>query len=194
MDIFIYPAHTELTIIGYPLSQTQFSPMICIYPVERFSGLLPEALPPRVSALERIISSGELNGRELPFLPPMPLTQAFHSNESVIAFNGGQGVRFITQYNEFDNVISNRTIFYTFQGLSEDGKYWVAVSLPVSNPSLPASDYLYPPEGYTHESWSQNYDSYLSQVKEMLAAQAAKSFFPTIGTLDSLVESMTVQP
>src|SRR5512137_2754507 len=31
MDVFIYPAHTELTIKNYPLTHTQFPPQIWIY-------------------------------------------------------------------------------------------------------------------------------------------------------------------
>lgn len=193
MYVFIYPAHTELTIQNYPLTRTQFPPQVMIYPVNRFSELLPDVLPRRVSDLERLISSGTWSSRELPFLPPLPMAQTFFSHETVISFNGGQGVRFITDYNEASHPISNRTIFYTFQGLTDDGMYWVAVTLPISSPILPADvDFPPPPEGYTDESWFQNYSSYVSDMKETLEAQAPGSFSPTINSLDSLVESITV--
>ena len=193
MDVFIYPAHTELTIENYPLTRTQFSPQVRIYPVNRFSELLPDVLPRRVSDLERLISSGTWSSRELPFLPPLPMAQTFFSHETVISFNGGQGVRFITDYNESSHPISNRTIFYTFQGLTDDGMHWVAVTLPISSPILPAdADFHTLPEGFTIESWFQNYRSYVSDVKDALEAQAPGSFFPTVSILDSLVESITV--
>jgi hypothetical protein len=99
--------------------------------------LLPDVLPRRVSDLESFISSGTWSSRELPFLPPLPMAQTFFSHETVISFNGGQGVRFITDYNESMHPISNRTIFYTFQGLTDDGMYWVAVTLPINSPILP---------------------------------------------------------
>jgi hypothetical protein len=194
MDVFIFPAHTELTIQNYPLTHTQFPPQVLIYPVNRFSELLPDALPRRISDLEMLISSGTWSSRELPFLPPLPMQQTFFSHETVISFNGGQGVRFITDYNESSHPISNRTIFYTFQGLTDDGVYWVAVTLPISSPIL-AEDVDFPPspEGYTDESWFQNYSSYVSDVKDALEPQASGSFSPTIGILDSLVESITVR-
>lgn len=194
MDIFIYPAHTELTIYDYPLTHTQAITIIYIYPVDRFSELLPDVLPRCVADLNSFISGGALSSRALPFLPPMPLTQVFFSHEAVISFNGGQGVRYITQYNEMDNTINNKAIFYTFQGLTDDGMYWVAVTLPISNPILPANNsFPPPPEGYTEETWSQNYDSYVSQVKDELEAQEPDSFFPTITILDSLVNSISVR-
>jgi hypothetical protein len=122
------------------------------------------------------------------------MIQAFFINEIVISFNGGQGVRFITHYNERLNPIDNSTIFYTFQGLTDDGMYWVAVTLPVSNPILPDDvDFPPPPEGNTDESWFQNYDSYVNDVKDALEAQTASSFFPTLESLDSLVRSITVR-
>lgn len=194
MDVFIYPAHTELTIQNYPLTRTQFPPQVYIYPVNRFSELLPDVLPRRVSDLESFISGGTWSSRELPFLPPLPMIQTFFSHETVMSFNSGQGVRFIADYNESSHPISNRTIFYTFQGLTDDGMYWVAVTLPISSPILPDDvDFPPPPEGYTDESWFQNYDSYVRDVKEALEVQAPGSFFPTINVLDSLVESMTVR-
>ena len=193
MDVFIYPAHTELTIQNYALTRTQFPPQVMIYPVDRFCELLPDVLPRRVSDLESFISSGTWSSRELPFLPPLPMAQTFFSHETVISFNGGQGVRFITDYNESMHPISNRTIFYTFQGLTDDGMYWVAVTLPINSPILPADvDFPPPPEGYTDESWFQNYDSYVNDVKDALEAQAPGSFSPTISILDSLVASITV--
>jgi hypothetical protein len=194
MDIFIYPAHTELTIQNYPLTHTQFPPMIYIYPVNRFSELLPDVLPRRVSDLESYISSGIWSSRELPLLPLLPLTQTFFSHETVISFNDGQGVRFITDYNEINHPISNRTIFYSFQGFTDDGMYWVAVTLPISNPILPEDvDFPPPPDGYTIESWFQNYNSYVSDVKEALEAQAPGSFSPTIIILDNLVKSISIR-
>ena len=190
--VFIYPTHTELTIQGYPLTKTQFPPQIWVYPVSRFSELLPDILPPRVAELKRLISNGSWSSGELPFLPVIPQVQTFHIHETVLTFNGGQGVRFITEYSESPTPITNRVIIYTFQGLSDDGRYWVAVTLPISSPILPDdNDTL--PAGYTQESLLLNYDAYASEVKDALAAQTPGSFFPAIDSLDSLVKSITIR-
>jgi len=192
MDIFIYPAHTELTIQNYPLTHTQFPPQVWIYPVSRFSELLPDVLPPRVSDLERLISNGTWSSGVLPFLPPIPQVQAFFLHETVLSFNGGGGVRFITEYSEGPTPITNKNIIYTFQGLTGDGRYWVAVTLPISSPILPA-EYDTMPEGYTEESLILNYNSYVSEVKEALEAQLPDLFSPTLDSLDSLVKSITIR-
>jgi hypothetical protein len=193
MDVFIYPAHTELNIRNYPLTSTQFPPQVKIYPVVRFSELLPDVITRRLSDLQSFISSGAWSSGEMPFLPPLPMVQSFFSHETVISFNGGQGVRYISDFNEASHPISSRTIFYTFQGLTSDGMYWIAVTLPISSPVLPDDvGVRMLPEGYTLETWLQNYSSYISDVKDALDAQAPSSFFPTLDSLDSLVRSITV--
>jgi hypothetical protein len=193
MEVFIYPDHTEVTIRDYPLTRTQSPPRVVVYPVDRFSELLPDTLPRRVSDLERLISSGSLSNQELPFLPPLPMQQSFFSHLTMISFHGGKGVRFITDYNEAKHPISNRTVFYTFQGLTDDGKYWVAVTLPISSPILPENvSFPPPPDGKTIEAWFQNYSSYISEMRDELEGQSPESFSPTINILDRLVESITV--
>ena len=189
--VFIYPTHTELTIQHYPLTHTQFPPQIWIYPVSRFSELLPNIIPPLVYDLERLITGSTWSRGELPFLPFNPQIQSFVIHETGISFNGGQGVRFITEYTDGPSPISNLNIIYTFQGLTDNEMYWVAVTFPISNPILPA-DYDTLPEGYTQESLILNYSSYVSDVKYALEAQAPGSFSPTIEILDSLVNSITV--
>jgi hypothetical protein len=185
----IYQAHTELTIQGYPLSHTQFPPQVLIYQIKRFSELLPKVIPHRVSNLKTFIFKGTWSGGELPFLPPLPMVQTFFSHEIVISFSGGQGVRFITDYNESSHPISNKTIFYTFQGLTDDGIYWVAITLPISSPILPDdADFRMPPDGYSIEGYS----SYVKDVKDTLEAQEPGSFFPTINSLDDLISSISV--
>jgi hypothetical protein len=189
--VFIYPAHTELTIQNYPLTRTQFPSQIWIYPVSRFSELLPDYFPPRLSELQRLIASDTWGNGVLPFLPANPQIQTFHIHETALSFQGGKGFRFITDYSDGPMPISNRNILYTFQGLTDDGKYWVAVTLPISSPILPADDTTLP-EGYTQESLMLNYSSYASQVRDALAGQAPGSFFPTLDSLDSLVRSITI--
>lgn len=190
--VFIYPAHTELTIQNYPLSKTQFPPQVWIYPVPRFNELLPEILPPRVSDLENIISNGITSNGGLPFLPVIPQKQGFFVHAASLSFEGGTGIRFITEYSDAPTPITNRNIFYTFQGLTDDGQYWVAVTLPISSPILP-DDYDTLPEGYTQESLIQNYTSYVNGVKAALEAQSPGSFSPSIDSLDSLVKSIIVR-
>lgn len=189
----IYPTHIELTIQDYSLSKTQFPPSIWIYPVRRFKELLPNILPNRIADLENLIGKRNCGVQPLPFLPLVFEQQTLVSHCAYITFTGGKGVRFITEYSEGPMPITNLNIIYTFQGLTDDGKYWVAATLPISSPTLPlAYDIL--PEGYTDENLIENYTDYVREIKNTLNALSPDSFSPTLDLLDSLVKSMTVSP
>ena len=189
--VFIYPTHTEVTLQDYPLTQTQFPPQLWVYPVARFSEQLPEIIPPLVSDLQHYISAGTWSGKNLPFLPAILEKQAFFAHEKALSFNGGQGIRYITQYSEGPNPITNKNIIYTFQGLTDDEMFWVAVTLPISHPILP-DEYTTLPDGYTQESLILDYTTYTQDVKNRLSAELADSFSPALPILDSLVMSITI--
>jgi hypothetical protein len=192
MDIFTYPVHTEFTIHGYPLTKTQFPPQIWVYPVERFKELLSDTIPSRVKDLHNFINDPAWeSGRALPFLPPIPQMQTIVSHKSNLTFDGGKGIRFITEYSEGALPISNKNLIYTFQGLTDDGKYWVAITFPISHPILPAENGILP-TGSTWESFNQNYTAYLDDVKESLEGQADSSFSPNLVVLDNIVRSISV--
>jgi len=189
---FIYPTHIELTIQDYPMSGTQFPPQIWIYPLDRYGELLPAIISPRLTDLKGLIEGKPLTSKEMPFLPPIPQIQSFHLHEIPLSFKGGAGVRYITVYSDGPHPITNKNIVYTFQGLTGDGKYWVAVTLPISNPILPA-DYDVFPEGYTRESLIQNHAAYVLEIEGQLIAQDPSSYFPALIDLDDLVRSITVK-
>ncbi len=189
----IYPEYTEISISGYPLSGKFFEPHIDVFPVSRFSELLPDVVPARVAALQAIISSGTPGAGELPLLPIFNAAQTFSSQVAVIPFQNGQGVRFLTLYAQYFAPINNTDLFYTFQGLTADGQYWVSAILPINNAILPA-DSMTLPGGQTWDQFSNNYESYRTDITTQLNAQSADSFTPTITLLDELITSITIQP
>jgi hypothetical protein len=117
----------------------------------------------------------------------------FTSQDAVIEFQSGKGVRYITQYSQGIVPINNQEMFYTFQGLTADNKYWVAVILPISNSILPANG-KNPPDGQSMEEFANNYRTYIADTTAKLNAQGPNSFTPTLAMLDALVNSIVVQP
>ena len=189
---FIYPNHTEVIIRDYPMTRTQFPPQVWIYPVSRFSEQLPEVIPLLVYDLQSFISNGTSSGINLPFLPAILERQTFFAHEERISFDGGQGIRYITAYSEGPNPITNKNIIYTFQGLTDNGMYWVAVTLPISHPILPA-EYSTLPEGYTQDSLIMDYPTYTNDIKARLSNVLPDSFSPNLSILDSLIMSITIR-
>ncbi len=180
----VNPKYTEITLTGYLLSDRFFTAHIDVYPVQRYSELAPDLIPTQVAALQALIAGGPTGTNGLPVLPIFNAKQEFFAMYQVLPFASGNGIRFLTQYSQFVDPINNHEIFYTFQGLTSDGKYWISAILPISNPLLPA-DGSNPPD-------TQNWDSYLSALVGQLNAAPPESYSPTIPILDALIASISI--
>ena len=99
----------------------------------------------------------------------------------------------MTQYAQYFVTVNNTDLFYTYQGLTSDGKYWVSAILPINNPILAANaDTL--PAGMSMEDFNNNYGSYITGMIDQLNSQASDSYTPSLAVLDALVASITIQP
>ncbi len=196
-EMEIYPAHTELTFHGYLLADK--FPHISVYPIGDYAALLPDVIPGRVAELQSIIASGSIPpfavsfSSTLPFLPTFNAAQVFYAQEQNLAFVNGSGIRFITEYAQYYAPANNHDLFYTYQGITSDGLYWISVILPINHPMLPANADN-PPGGMTWEEFSNNYDPYITDMVFQLNTQPPDSYIPTLFALDALVSSIIVQP
>ena len=188
-----HPEYTEITLKNYPLTDSIFSPRITVYPVQRFSELLPDIVPARLADLQSLLSGGTFGSKEMPMLPPFNSVQMFQVQPDVIPFQNGKGFRYLTQYSQGIVPINNQELFYTFQGLTSDGKYWVSVILPISSPNLMA-DGKNPPDGQSMEEFAGNYKTYLTDTVAQLNGQSSDSFTPTINQLDAMIQTIQVKP
>jgi hypothetical protein len=190
--IEIYPQYTKLTLQGYPLSGKFFEPSISVLPVQGYSDLLPDFVPGQVTNLHILIQGGAI-GDTLPFLPIFNAAQVFHAQYMAFPFASGHGIRYLTEYAQFYDPVNNNDLFYTYQGLTSDDKYWVSAVLPINNPILPA-DAVTPPGGVSWEQFSSNFDTYIADMINQLNAQTSESYTPSLAALDALVTSITIQP
>jgi hypothetical protein len=189
----VNPQYTELTLTGYVLSDRFFTPKISVYPVQRFSELQPDVIPSKVASLQALVGGGPTAGKGLPLLPNFNAGQEFFAQYKVVNFGSGAGIRYLTQYSQYFDPINNHELFYSFQGLTGDGKYWVSAILPVSNPILPA-DGNTPPNGQSQEEFGNNFTAYITDITNRLNAEPAGNYSPGITLLDALVASLQVQP
>jgi hypothetical protein len=194
-----YPQHTRVTLQGYPLSGTFFTAHISVYSVADFAIVLPVAFPGRVTDLQALVGGGSAPvftgpfASPLPFLPQFDAAQAFFAQYGVIPFTNGSGIRFLTEYAQYYAPVNNTDLFYTYQGLTSDGQYWVSAILPINLAGLPA-DYEAGFGGQTEEQFSNGYESYITAAVGQLDATSPASFAPTIDTLDTLVASIAIAP
>lgn len=190
----INPQYTELTFQGYILPDTFHKPHISVFPVQSFHDLMPDIIDGKVTALQALIAGGALPATgALPLLPVFGAMEEFHAQYQVISFSGGSGIRYLTQYAQYYDPINSHDMFYSFQGLTNDGRYWISAILPVSNSMLPPNGENIP-GGMTLDQFSNQFDTYIADIIEKLNAQPAGSFSPTIAALDALITSIIIQP
>jgi hypothetical protein len=187
-----YPRHDELTLtMVYPAEH--FLPArIIVFPIARYQELLPDTIPGRVQGLQDKLSGGSMEGG-IPLLPIFNAAQIFKANVQKIENQDIQGFRFLTEYAQYAAPINNHDLFYTFQGITRDGQYWVSVILPTTNPILPENSDN-PPGNVDWETFTNNYQSYLPEIVAQLDALQGDSFNPPLAMYDTLVASITVTP
>jgi hypothetical protein len=96
-----------------------------------------------------------------------------------------------THYAQAYVPVNNHELFYTFQGLTDDGSAYVAAILPVSHPALPSNQMAY--EGNL-DTLAQNFDTYIADIEEQFNVQDAPSFTPNLSLLDAMIQSLEVVP
>ena len=186
------PKYTEVKLTGYVLTDRSQSPQIDVFPTQGYLDIYPDGIKGFQSDLQSLIDGG-VPGDSLPFLNPYESAQLFHAQYEVLNVASSSGIRYLTQYAQNFVPINNHDMFYTYQGLTSDGKYVITIILPVSNPMLPeSSDNI--PGGQTWEQFSNNFTAYLTDLKTQLNGLDPKAFTPTLSMLDTLAASIAIQP
>jgi hypothetical protein len=193
----IAPTYNKYHIQGYPLPETFHTRTIYVYPVNEYIQLNPD-IAALVDNLKTILNSpGQPLPENLPFLPTFNAAQIFHSNEQILTFQSGKGIRFLTQYGQAPYPVNNNSLFYTFQGLTNDGAYYVAAILPVHAAFLSADgnpDTPLPADGVPFD-WEnfENMDQHYELVKQKLNAADPDAFNPPLTNLDALIHSILMK-
>lgn len=183
----VMPKHTVLTLQGYPVSGHLMKPQIFIYPVGQLG--INEAAGGVATSLKALLASQQVD-EAMPYLPPYNAAQVMHAQVKFLDFKNGKGVRFLTQYDQGILPLNNHEILYTFQGLTSDGKTYIAVVLPINLTGLPAdeNDTANLPDDFV-----ESFPKYLADAVEMVEKQPASAFTPDLSALDALIQSSEVK-
>ncbi|MBN2085481.1 MAG: hypothetical protein JW748_09675 [Anaerolineales bacterium] len=191
-DPFQFPQYTSVTLEGYVLPGESYFRRIHVYRLAEFLALRPQAST-GVDELKTLIAGGAPGVDALPVMDLLGAAQEFHAQYRVVAFAGGSGIRFISQYAQYYAPINNHDMFLIFQGLTSDEQYYISAILRISNPILPANP-LPLPGGVTDEAFANNFAAYIADITGQLNAQPEASFLPSITLLDALIQSISITP
>jgi hypothetical protein len=187
------PEFTEITFQNF-VENTGWIPTgqyIHVYPVVTFP---TDPNTPFARSLEQLRSvlaaRPTVPDGELPMLPVVTAMQIFRSQVQYVDFATGSGIRYITAAGLDVSPLSDDRLFYTFQGLTNDGAYYIAAYFPVQSGVLPPV-----PEAMNAQQYNEfasGYEAYLADVKAQLDAVPPENFSPNLPVLDSLFASMTI--
>ena len=206
-DYVVSPAHIRIVLQDYPLQGKAFEPQILIFPAVEFAQMDQDVAKQRIERLQIILNTLSFSPQpvpdifqtnrpqeELPFLPNQHAGQVLHAQEKFLSFKNGTGIRYITQLSQAAfPLINNMDAFYTFQGLTSDGQYYVSVIMPVNLPYLAAD---YGPDAFINPTEVQNPDKYPGYLQSMLEKlnqpedEGINPYAPSLAALDTLVESL----
>lgn len=192
----VAPEHIEITLNEYPLSIKIFKPTVHLYPAKEYAAANPWA-ESSITRLQAVLAnpSGPLTNDNLPTIPfNGAAAQQYAAQAKLIEFNGGTGVRMVSQYSQFPGPIIRDNSFYHYEGLTSDGKYMVAILFPIVLPlqattDNPSADGVVYPGDITDTA---GLTAYYQGITEKLNAAEAETFQPSLALLDALVQSITV--
>ena len=126
-------------------------------------------------------------------LPTLEATQVLRSQVSYLNFHSGSGIRFLTTYSQDASPIARSNLFYTFQGMSADGRYYISFYHPILSGVLPETvANLVTPDNY--DAFVANYADYIQRTTQQINMQESASFAPTLTQLDTMVRSLRINP
>ena len=184
----VLPAYTKVTLEGYPISEHLMQPQLFFYPVDELAKV-NEGAGTIVTSLQTLLQSPQ-EIPNMPFLPLFNAAQVMHAQVQYLDFKSGQGLRYVTEFDQAFVPINNNELIYTYQGLTSDGKYYVAAVLPVNHPDLPADGTV---TGNEPPEFTSDFPAYIANTANFLNLQAANTFTPDLTQLDAMMSSLEIK-
>ena len=127
--------------------------------------------------------------RDVPDIPANNAGPSILSRFQYLDFRSGSGILFLTQYSqEYEpNPVNNEELTLDFQGLTKDGRYYVAARLAITHPSLPRGI------DFTDEIERDMQWRYLRKTEKELEGFAEESFEPSLKSLKAMLSSIYVE-
>jgi hypothetical protein len=191
----IAPTHLRITLTGYKLQGKFFEPQMFVYPADEYAQVNSVASE-QIERIKKAVAGSPLLKETIPNVPFFNATHIIAANLQLIKSQNGSGVRELTQYDQYPAPINNHELFYHFEGLTNDGKYYVIAILPITAPFLAEDEKpesSVPAGGIPIPTSVGPNDVYYFSVTEKLNSMSPDSFTPSITLLDGLVQSILVK-
>jgi hypothetical protein len=107
-------------------------------------------------------------------------------------FQNGRGFSYVAAYintEELQPVYSD-SFWYAFHGVTDDGAYFVNVTVPIQTPQLPEGPPLDPDD---MTEYFAGYKPWIDEIRDFLLPQNAASFSPMLSMVKGIVYSLEIE-
>lgn len=205
----VRPRHVSLKFTGDYAEDIQpdsYLNEINVYPVDEFRQAfavrkdLMESFDDEIKTLRKIISqdSPQTTAKQFPFLLFFEYSPAITVHPKNISFKNGGGTSYITQFDIEPSSIDSENLTYVFQGLTNDGKYYISAFFPVKARNLNEKDLrqkfaaLKLPVVVTNDRDFARFKNYRLSVQKLLDKQKAEDFEPNLNEIEKTISSLEV--
>jgi hypothetical protein len=107
-------------------------------------------------------------------------------------FQNGRGFSYIAAYINLDELepVDQDSFWYAFHGLTDDGAYFVNVTMPIQTPQLPEGP---TPDPEDMTEYFAGYLPWINEVRAFLLTKEGASFSPMLGMINSIVYSLEIE-
>lgn len=182
---------------------------VAIYPLEDFPRMyavnkdMMQGMEEEIEALRKVVNDKHVRyENQIPYLRWVDAEQSFQTNVKLSKFDKGNGIYFVTYLSTEMALISNDHLRYIFEGITDDGKYYVLADMPVSVKFFPDGS-LEEFEGYERKflfedqpccgAEKDRYKNYVSNITKRLEKLPASGFRPDLKHVERIIESLRIE-
>ena len=181
---------------------------IYIFPIEDFRRMFTISTETRNHFDEKINdlkdATTNLKSRKDELMPRIPFwdgSQTIELKLKQLPFQDGKGVIYLTQFDIEPSLINNEGLMYCFQGLTNDGKYYILAEFAVELSFLPESYQVFEFEEYNlpiyfykePEKNQKQYKKYTSKIAKRLEKLQQDEFDPNLNYFEELISTLKVE-
>ena len=165
-----------------------------IFPIENYQTIAGDPVYAQVDQLTLLIDTG-VGADPMPLLPPPSSYMDRWAQYANLDFTQGTGVRYVSDspFRQQIGVWANDTTQYFYQGLTDDGRFYLSLWWPISTETLPDTAEDAPEDVKEAATNPDTNADYKAATIEELNELTDADFDPSLSRLDALVASIRLQ-